>query len=209
MIETSPRPLTEAERRGLTALLVTRGSLPDVALAGLFTFMLVTGGLLLVAPPSWMTGPRSLIPPGVALVAAALVAVRVRRGRRVNAWREALEGDLDQGQVTTTTYHVRDAIAVEEYEDEGSQYFLALGDGRVVFLVGQYLYEVEDEGGFPNTIVVIDRLPTSELVLDLRCIGEPFEASSRRPPFRAADFDEGRVPQDGALVDVAFDGLRS
>ena len=35
------------------------------------------------------------------------------------------------------------AFAVEEFEDEGSHYFVDLTDNRVLFLSGQYLYDYE------------------------------------------------------------------
>jgi hypothetical protein len=64
--------------------------------------------------------------------------------------RESHAADLAAGVATLTTYEATDALRVEEFEDEGSQYYLKLADGRVLFLAGQYLYEYElgeDEDG--------------------------------------------------------------
>jgi hypothetical protein len=208
MIETSSRPLTDAERRVLEADIGARGSLGDALLAGGFVFAAVLGGLLIVLPSSWEYGVRSLVPAVVGAVAGALVFWRVRRSTRRSHWQAAVRSDLDRGLAEVTTYGVQEAIAVEEAEDEGSHYFLRLTDGRVLFLSGQYLYEAEDGGLFPNSVFTIIRAPASGLVLDLKCAGEAYPASSTRACFSEADHLENRVPEDGEVLDVEFESLR-
>ena len=106
-----------------------------------------------------------------------------------------------------TTYRVVDAVRVEEAEDEGSQYYLKLEDGRVAFLAGQYLYELEESGTFPNRVVTVTRAPHAAVVLDVATEGDAFAASATRPPFGAQEYKRGGIPADGALVDVDFTSL--
>ncbi len=99
-----------------------------------------------------------------------------------------------------------DAIRVEEAEDEGSQYYLKLGDGRVAFLAGQYLYELEEDGAFPCRVVTVTRAPHSSVVLDAACTGEALAPSATRPPFSEEEYRRG-TPADGALLEADFASL--
>ena len=99
-------------------------------------------------------------------------------------------------------------MRVEEFEDEGSSYYLKLDDGSVLFLSGQYLYEYEDQGSFPSTRVAVTRAPESKIVLDIECLGQPLPVRAQRPPFTREDHLNGAVPEDGALLAVDFEILR-
>jgi hypothetical protein len=67
-----------------------------------------------------------------------LFNLSVRPGRESSLTTQALE---NQGLVTAEEFKVRRALQVEEFEDEGSHFFLELNDGNVLFLSGQYLYD--------------------------------------------------------------------
>src|SRR5262245_42762130 len=206
MDETS-RPLTAHERQILEGL---RASQPRRARFGAFlTFLVALGVLLILAPASWQVGVRSLAPVVVALLVALVVFVRSRRSARRSDWLARIGRDLDGGVAGVTTYHVVDAVQVEESEDEGSSYYLKLSDGRVAFLSGQYLYEGEDAGTFPSSVVSVVRAPHSQIVFDIQSEGSALPASGRLPSFTTAEYDEGRVPEDGALVAVDFESLRA
>ena len=151
---------------------------------------------------------RSLAPALLALIVGAFVFLRLQRSPTRVAWLERVARDLDGGVARVSTYRVRDAVQVEESEDEGSQYYLLLDDGRVVFLAGQYLYEPEEDGSFPSSVVSVVRAPHTNIVFDIRCEGTPLRPSKVRSPFTTADYDNARVPEDGALVAVSFDTLR-
>jgi hypothetical protein len=106
---------------------------------------------------------------------------------------------------------------VEEFEDEGSQYYLALTDGRVLFVSGQWLYEYEDgedEDGkptsarFPCRRFTIERAAKSGLFLGLIPQGPSFPPSDTLPPFTDEQHGAGTVPDDGDLLSVDFESLR-
>ena len=207
MIEESTRPLRDGERALLEDLRRAPSS-GGAPLGALLTFLLVLGTLLILAPASWQYGVRSLVPALVAGLAAAAVFARLRRAHRRDPWYARLDRDLAEGLARESTCQVVDAIRVEEFEDEGSQYYLRLRDDRVLFLAGQYLYEPEEEGRFPRSEVSVVRAPHTGTVLDLRCEGAPVAVSGVRAPFDMEDHRAGRVPEDGQLVDVPFESLR-
>jgi hypothetical protein len=164
--------------------------------------------LLILSPASWEVGPLSLSPVAVALLVAAYVYRRMQRSPLEGERQARIARDLAGGVARVVTYRVTDALQVEEAEDEGSSYYLKLDDGRVAFLTGQYLYEVEEDRTFPSTVVSVDRAPHTHLVFDLRCEGSPIGPTPKLPPFTTSDWDRGRVPSDGALVDLDFEALR-
>lgn len=138
-------------------------------------------------------------------------------GKAFAAVRAAYTRDLAAGTAVRTTYEVVDALSVEEYEDEGSAYYLKLADGRVLFLQGQYLYEYEageDDDGrptparFPASRFTIERTAESGLFLDLSDLGALLVPSGKLPVFTSADYRAGAVPRDGAVLTVDFESLQ-
>jgi hypothetical protein len=109
--------------------------------------------------------------------------------------------------VEATIYAIRDAVAVEESEDEGLSYYLLL-DGRTLFLSGQYLYEAADNG-FPWESFELVRVVHGRWVLRVVRRGAPVIPSRTRGPFSADDYRSGDVPSDGTIENRDFDELRT
>ncbi len=96
-----------------------------------------------------------------------------------------------EGLIVSTAFLARRAFQVEEFEDEGSHYFLELDDRRVLFLSGQYLwrYDAEDQPrSFPCTEFVVRRHATKGYALDVLCGGTIIEPEVVAPPFDVHDF---------------------
>ena len=139
----------------------------------------------------------------------------VREARRTAAMAAAAksldEMDLSGGRMEVLDCTVERAVKLEEFEDEGVGYFLDVGDSKILFLQGQYLYDVEDDGQFPNTHFVLTWAPHSRLVLDdPQCLGEPLM------PIRTLDPEKvgAHVPEEGAifagnLATLDEDGLKA
>ncbi len=201
------RPFSAEERRVITSLASGRGELAnDISGAGC-VFVIVLGlGLavikLLGLPAAQWQPPVALL----GLVVGVLVALRMRRGRK--RWTTPYALDLSEGEVEIATFEVRDAIRIEEFEDEGSQYYLQLADGGVLFLGGQYLYDPEAEGRFPSTRVRTTRTCHSRTLLDIECLGTPLAVSTTRGHFDEAAHRSGAVPEDGQLLQIEFESLR-
>jgi hypothetical protein len=206
-VDETLRPLTADERGILEGMRRARPH-GSPALGAFLAFLVALGVLLILAPASWEVGALSLIPTAGAFAFALWVFARLRGGERRSAWLARVERDLAGGVASVVSARVRDAVRVEESEDEGSSYYLELDDGRVLFLSGQYLYDVEEEGRFPNTRVTVARAPATRIVLGVTCDGSAFEPSRTRAPFTAGEYERGRVPEDGAVVDVDFASLR-
>jgi hypothetical protein len=164
-------------------------------------------GVALLAWP-WDRGLPSLVPIVIGLTAAFLVFRRLREFQVRSEPTRALSSALHEDQAQVTTYEAVDAILVEEAEDEGSQYFLKLRDGRILFIAGQYLYESEEEARFPNTKFQTVKTPRSGHLLAFHCLGTHLPPSSRRRAFEPADYRAGRVPEDGAVWEGDFEALR-
>jgi hypothetical protein len=104
------------------------------------------------------------------------------------------------------------AIKVEEFEDEGIGYYLDIGEGKILFIQGQYLYD-EDENGkselkIPSTRMAFTRVVGSGILLDFKCLGNYLPPCSTIPPFTIKDFKKNCVPEDCTILEVDFESLK-
>jgi hypothetical protein len=154
--------------------------------------------------------------------AVAALGLALYLYRKSEPWlskeREAHARDLAEGVAVCTTFDVVDALRVEEFEDEGSAYYLKLADGRVLFLQGQYLYEYEgdseaEEGPpvrarFPADRFTVERTAGSGIVLGLTNFGRLIPVSGVLRSFTPDEHEAGTVPQDGDILKIDFESLR-
>jgi hypothetical protein len=111
------------------------------------------------------------------------------------------EADLRGGEVEECKVRIRDAIVVEEVANGTAPYYLELEDGRVLFLIGQYLPGDKPGRLFPNRQLVIVRLPLSGAIIEVQCLGDAFAPSAQLRAFTALEHQQGEVPRDGQLLD--------
>ena len=201
------RPLSDRERQLLQRLASESSEWTGDLLNGGLVFALVFVATQVLGRWLPQTGIARLGAVG-AIVLAALMVAYMRRRRPDARGRAAYARDLAEGLAEETTFDIVDAIRVEEFEDEGSQYFLRLSDGQVLFLAGQYLYEGEKAHTFPCRKIRTTRAPNSRLLLDLVCDGPYLEVSAVRPPFSRREHEQSKVPHDGDVLAVSFDELR-
>ncbi|MRW89020.1 hypothetical protein GJ699_03390 [Duganella sp. FT80W] len=196
-----------------------------VLLAALFVFgsMLLTVGAI---DSAFAHGPwpwwGKFAPAAVMLCAlVAGLSLFNRRGakprRRVQTMAEHIADLESQGQLVRETYRATRAFGVEEFEDEGSHYFIELADGRVLYLSGQYLYDFEpisddpelnQSRRFPCTEFEVLRHKDRGYVIDIHCAGQVLEPELIAPAFTQADWQRG-VPEDGDIIDgKAYDALK-
>ncbi len=97
----------------------------------------------------------------------------------------------EAGLLVEEDFRALRAFQVEEFEDEGSRYYLELADGRVLRLHGQFLYDYEplpDESElnwprrFPCSEFTLRRHRDAGYVVDLICRGEVLEPELEAPP---------------------------
>jgi hypothetical protein len=119
--------------------------------------------------------------------------------------------DLKADRVEVVRCKAVNAIELEEIEDEGSTFFLDLGDGDILFLQGRYLYdlvwsedlgkededldELEKKGKFPNREFNLVRALNSGGVLRIECLGKRFSPFKRLDP----EAFEAPLPKDGEI----------
>jgi hypothetical protein len=126
---------------------------------------------------------------------------RAAYDRELAALRARYAADLQALQLEEWRVRIVDALQVEEVEDEGAQFFLELEDGRILFVMGQYLWDADDESAhFPNRELLITRLPHAGDIFDMKCVGEYFPPSAERASFTGAEYAEERVPRDGQIL---------
>jgi hypothetical protein len=220
-METTSRPFTPKERADLARLASPRAQLSaellSLAVAFLFLFAFGAVGARVVFGP-----PQGITLAWIAAVAAPVAVGLILHGRRsvgpiLARERVKYTADLASGQATCTTYEITDALRVDEFEDEGSHYYLKLAGGGVLFLSGQWLYEYEvgeDDDGkptparFPCRRFTVERAAKSGLFLDMKPLAAPFEPSGTLPPFEDGDHRAGTVPSDGDVLGVDFESLR-
>ena len=129
--------------------------------------------------------------------------------RAAAAAHAANASDASAGQVDESNFSIAEAIQVSETEDEGLHFFLRLADGAVLFLSGQYLYAPVAAQRFPSAQVTIVRAAASGTVLRFTPSGAYIAPSTTRPAFTDREHARGRVPEDGDVVNVDFDRLRT
>ena len=144
---------------------------------------------------------------GSLLVAWTVVSIPIYSRLRARFGGTALMQDIKKNMVSVERYDIDQVIAMQEYEDLGSTYFVLDRDGRVYCFRGQYLYEVEERGLFPSTQVEIVRAPLSGIVLAIKCSGSPVKPAKTIGPFRLELVRRGKLPEDGSAISVGWNEI--
>ena len=192
--------------------------------AGMFVVVALCVTVLLLLPmldryPDWIA--KSVVVVVLfAFLALALALFNKRRGTpHEEAYRKTILRLEAAGLLVSDAYQAQRAFQVEEFEDEGSHYFVELVDGRVLFLSGQYLYQYEPEirgsavsqpRRFPCAEFVVRRHKTEHYAVDVMCSGAVIEPEVQTPPFDAAAFGTAEIPEDGEVIrDRTYDSLKA
>lgn len=194
-----------------------------VVLAGCFVFgtivlvAVLVGSLIPKAPPSLIAAASV-----GAMLGTLILAMRLFN--RAGAHPLGLKSHEQQvaeleanGLLLSERFTASRAFSVEEFEDEGSHYFVALTDSRVLFLSGQYLYDYEpldeDEGltprRFPCRSFTVRWHRTGGYTVDLVCDGEVLEPEATLPAFGPDLYRAGFIPADRTVIaDRTYEALK-
>jgi hypothetical protein len=160
---------------------------------------------------------------GLLLVAMSVGALFLFNPWWANPFRRMTAEDIlrqmeAQGLVVSSDFEARRAFGIEESDDEGLHYFLDLGDGRVLYLTGQYLYDYEpisDEAElnqprrFPCTAFTVRRHKTEGHVVEIVCRGTVIEPEFIAPALTRRGRRSIGPLQDGqVLSNRPYDGLK-
>ena len=205
------RPLTEAERYALSPPPLQAGCLAWglLAIGGwLICSLMFTGVCVRTNHLSLLESPWFLIIILVIWICISVALSRWQKGRQANVY-AALRDRAATEVAHVYSFSAIDAIQVEEFEDEGSSYFLRLANGEVLFLTGQYLYDYEESRRFPCSDFDVVRRSGLDYVLEVVCRGKYITPSKISKPFRLAQFEAGTVPEDMHLVDVQWEEIET
>jgi hypothetical protein len=197
-----------------------------VVLAGCFVFALLFESVVFIRSKypdgqwPWWSGPMIVVILLVAVV-LALFLFNSSGFRPVAPWKsteELLNKLREKGLLLSEPFTARRAFQVEEFEDEGSHYFIELDDARTLYLNGQYLYDFEPISDdpelnqprrFPCTEFTILRHKEEGYVVDILCTGTVLEPELLAPPFSKEDWKRG-IPEDGAVsIEPTYDEIKS
>lgn len=194
-------------------------------LAGLFVFasMLSVVGIIGANYPDddwpWWAMPLIVVTPFCTGFLALFLFNK--RGLRPNISGKSLEeqiADLETaGLIQRDSYRATRAFEVEEFEDEGTHYYVELEDGRVLYLNGQYLYDYEpmdddpdvsQPRSFPCTEFETVRHRTEGGVISITCRGHVLTPEIEAPHYTKADFKAGLIPEDGQILTDSYDEIK-
>lgn len=162
------------------------------------TFWLFNG----VVGPDWGAGIAAV----AMYVAFPVIALRIWRGNDrggVPSMGEALAS----GQLEQAEYEVREAMAVEEAEDEGLHFYLEVGPNQTLFLTGQYLYSVVEGSRFPSTRIRVYWHRASGLSYGVECLGQPLVPTKRMSPFTIEQMEAADMPQDRQILPYSLSSV--
>jgi hypothetical protein len=206
------RPLTSNEQRQLKSLVRYRpGGIDDFLvnwlIGGGFVTLIV---VFLVSKISFFFPYlfQIAIACGLLTAVAAYYFARKHRQSASSNARLNIIKDLSEGLAEICTFEVSEAIAVEEFEDEGTGFYLKVGTKQVLFVVGQYLDDLAAKNKFPSTVVQLVRSPKAQIPLGLTPLGTYLSPIGMRPPFTKEEFKRELVPREGDIFEIDFESLK-
>ena len=168
----------------------------------------------------WWAGPSI-----IAVFFGSLVGSLILFNRR--GFRSLTPGQINKDYIEelrrkslllSESFTARRAFQVQEFEDEGSHYFIELDDRRTLYLNGQYLYDFEplpsdpepsQSRKFPCTEFTILRHKSAGYVVDIVCAGKVLEPELVAPPFTEKDRPR-ETPEDGTVfTEMSYDQLKA
>jgi hypothetical protein len=140
----------------------------------------------------------------VCLAVLVLLVIDHRQDARFERlWRRdelpKLERALRDNTAWVRRVQPNQVIEIWQYEDEGDGYIFDVGNGKLLYLKGQWTEFDDENAPWPNTDFEIIRTSRDHLFLDIICLGQKLE------PIRAIASSE-LIKHDWEEHDELFDG---
>ena len=148
-----------------------------------------------VVGPNWGAGIAAV----AMYIAFPIVALSVWKARPSMS-KFSMADALENGKLGTADFDVHEAIAVEEAEDEGLIFFLDIGNGRTLFLAGQYLYTPCEENRFPSDKIRVYWHTELGLTYGVECLGDRLLPCEVLPPLDPDVIDRAFNPSDRDVI---------
>jgi hypothetical protein len=209
MIETHLRPINSFERRQLLSRQASswkkfeRIAMKFIIVLLVFLAPLLIADSLLEIPPQ-----KELATLIVLLLGAVAVTFRWQKKDPEVIYETHSKKMSYTGQVEVVRCKTTRAVKREDPEDFGVAFYIDTGDGRTLFLQGQYLDILEDEKQFPNTEFELYRLEETQEILDFKVSGKYFAPEKTLAAFTKEDYKKGIVPEDGNILETSIDKIK-
>jgi hypothetical protein len=174
-------------------------------IGGLALYVALFHLLNLIGKDVWMTVTML-----ASFLVAGILSWRLFRKRPVPVDHSTEETLAQKGLLEVQEFTAKRAFTVEEFEDEGAHCFLELADGSVLYLNGQYLYDVMyvNPPTFPCSRFRIKRRKTSHQTFGIEPLSPYIAPESEFPPFSGEEEKFDAMPCDGDFLKKSYDELK-
>lgn len=113
---------------------------------------------------------------------------------------ESIEIALAKGNVSTSEYDVVEVVQMEEKEDEGLHFLMAIAPGKTLSFCGQYLYPYQDNKYFPSDRIRIIFNSEKGYCYGIECIGNKLNKIRTIAPPTSEAYAADVVPFDFQFI---------
>ena len=206
MITIKTRPLAFKEKWQLRAM--SRAPAEETIIVPFFVFcgvtVLMTLAVVLVKSrfPAVDRFENALIVTSIAFAFASALWIRERNIRKLSP--PSLRSDIESGAAEILSVNTKEILRVQQYEDEGIGFLINSGDGKVIYLQGQHLEQLEKRRIFPCQTFEVVRSAHSQTFLDLKCIGAYLPPLATIGPFSP----DNKLPENGQIIQADFEEIK-
>jgi hypothetical protein len=143
-----------------------------------------------VVGPNWGAGIAAV----AMYIGFPILAMKVWPGKQAPA--TTMLAALEDGSLASADYDITEVVEVEESEDEGLHFLMDIGQGRTLFLSGQYLYEPVKAGRFPSTRIRVFWHAQAGLTYGVQSLGDRILPSRKLSPPSLKTVESGAFPSD-------------
>jgi hypothetical protein len=123
--------------------------------------------------------------------------------------RKSMQDALWDGELVTAEHEVRDIAQIEEIEDEGLHFLLAIETGQTLSLSGQYLYGPVERNEFPSRRVRVFANKTTGLIYGVESVGERIPSWPLYDSFTDEKVNPDPMLEDGKLYPQSIADIAS
>jgi hypothetical protein len=112
---------------------------------------------------------------------------------------KSMQDALWDGELLTVEYEARTVAEIEETEDEGLHFLVAIDSGQTLCLSGQYLYGPVERKVFPSERIRVFKNRATGLFYGIEPVGKPLDTWPVYDPFAVERAKADFTLQDGEL----------
>jgi hypothetical protein len=143
---------------------------------------------------------------GLAYIVAPAVLLQLWPARRVTKWKSM--GDaLWDGELLTVDYPVSAVAQIEEMEDEGFHFLVAIDNVGTLWLSGQYLYGPVERGEFPSQCIRLFRNKVTGALYGIEATGRRLEHWVTYDPVRGEPTEAGFDLEDSKVYSQSIEQI--